>query len=83
MDKQTAGFKFGRYGLTVLRQCGHVEIDGRCYKLVYVQTNDGSYYYSLRLYNARGRFIKQLLFEPSILAQLARLLLHEAGKKRG
>ena len=83
MDKQAAGFKYGKYRLQVICNCGQVNIDGRQYRLVYVQTNDGSYYYSLRLYNARGRFIKQLLFEPSIRNALIELLSNaERGCKQ-
>lgn len=79
VKKQKAGFKYGKYATTVLRDCGQIEINGRKYKLVFLQTSDGHYYYSLRLYNAQGRFIKQLLFEPSARRGLIRLLQNERG----
>lgn len=80
MDKQIAGFKYGKYATKVIRDCGQLTVNGRIYKLVYLQTTDGQYYYSVRLYNLNGHFIKQLLFEPEALPGLIRLFESE---KRG
>lgn len=74
MDKQKAGFKFGKYRLTVIAKLGSIQHNGRTYSLVKVQTHDEQIYLSLRLYNAQGRFIKQLLFEPEIKEELCQLL---------
>lgn len=73
-EKQTAGFKFGKYPLTVLNTFGEVHCDGRIYRLLMVQTHEGLKYYSVRLYNARNHFIKQFLFEPELLSDLIALL---------
>lgn len=81
MDKQPTGFKFGKYRTTVIRICGEVEIEGYKYKLVYLKTGDELYYYSLRLYNRDGRFIKQFLFPPGGIYRLIALLLNEAKRK--
>jgi len=80
VEKQTAGFKYGRYTTAVIRTCGEIEVNGRKYKLVFLRTNDGQYYYSIRLYNPRGHFIKQMLFEPSALGPLKSLFISEAKK---
>lgn len=74
IKKQTAGFKFGKYRLQVLKESGEITHNSRKYKLVQVQTHHGLIYWSLRLYNARGKFIKQLLFEPELRLQIADLL---------
>lgn len=68
--KQAAGFKFGQHRLTVLRVIGSVRHKGREYRVVDVRTHDGLVYRSIRLYNDKGRFIKQLLFEPEITLEL-------------
>ncbi len=75
MDKQQAGFKFGRHRLQVTGLVGEVNHVGRTYKLVHVRTQDGIPYLSLRLYNEKRHFIKQLLFEPALSKALAELLL--------
>lgn len=74
MDKQLTGFKFGKYRLQVISELGTIEHKSRKYKLVKVRTNDGLVYYSLRLYNAQGKFIKQFLFEPEIKEKLKTLI---------
>lgn len=66
IEKQSTGFKFGKYRLEVLSEIGRVYHNSRQYRLVKVKTNDGLIYFSLRLYNKDGKFIKQLLFEPEI-----------------
>jgi len=81
LEKQKAGFKFGKYRLEVIASLGSVEYGGRTYRLVRVRTFDGKIYLSLRLYNASGRFIKQFLFEPEVSEKLAEILLRaENGK---
>ena len=75
VEKRETGFRFGRYSLRVTRLFGECRCDGRTYKLVQVETQLGASYYALRLYNGRGHFIKQLLFERSVVTQLADLLL--------
>lgn len=71
INKQKTGFKFGTHRLKVLRAIGGATVNGRTYKMVEVETNDGLVYGSLRLYNSSGKFIKQMLFEPSISKELA------------
>ena len=80
IDKQKTGFKFGKYRLQVLKEAGEVKWDGRKYKLVKVKTHDELIYWSLRLYNSRGKFIKQLLFEPQIKSAIGKLLLDKERK---
>jgi len=79
MERQRAGFKFGKYRTTLIKHCGQVEADGRLYKLVLLRTNDGLDYYAMRLYNRTGKFIKQFLFEPYILNGIIDLLVQEAS----
>jgi hypothetical protein len=73
VDKQEAGFKFGKHRLEVLEQIGEIKHNGRTYRLVRVRTNAGQEYISLRLYNKSGRFIKQFLTEPELSDQIAGL----------
>ncbi len=77
IKKQQTGFKFGEHRLTVLKELGCVVYKERKYKLLQVQTHDGLIYNTLRLYNASGKFIKQLLFEPEIQRSLSMLLMKE------
>ena len=72
--KQQTGFKFGKHRLTVLKELDKLEHNGRTYKLLQVQTHDSLIYTSLRLYNSRGKFIKQMLFEPEIQQGIAAML---------
>lgn len=74
LTKQAAGFKFGQHRLTVLRVVGRVTHKGREYRVVDVLTHDGLEYRSIRLYNEKGHFIKQLLFEPELASQLREAL---------
>lgn len=73
IDKQTTGFKFGKYRLTVIGKLGSIQHNGRTYSLVKVQTHDDQIYLSLRLYNAQNKFIKQLLIEPELAPSIAKL----------
>lgn len=74
INKQTTGFKFGKYRLQVLKEAGEIIHNSRKYKLVQVKTHDGLVYWSLRLYNPQGKFIKQFLFELELRLQIADLL---------
>ena len=67
VEKQQAGFKFGKYQTKVSKTFGEVVENGRTYRLVKLTTSDGLTYISLRLYNQKGKFIKQFMFEPWIL----------------
>ena len=78
MEKQTTGFCLGKYRVKVLKTLGEVHHQGRTYKLVSVEVEGGANYYSLRLYNAKGHFIKQLMIEPEILGEIGTLFLEEA-----
>lgn len=80
VEKQKAGFKFGKYRLEVLAQIGEVKHNGRTYRLVRVRTHDGQEYLSLRLYNESGKFIKQLLTEPVLSSQIAQLYERATAK---
>jgi len=81
VEKQKAGFRFGKYKLTVLDNIGACEHNGRSYCFVRVRTSDGIEYFSLRLYNRNGKFIKQFLFEPEILKNLIEILSYADSKK--
>lgn len=81
VEKQKTGFKFGKYRLVVLSRFGEIKCDGRVYRLVKVRTNNNEVYYSIRLYNAQGKFIKQLLFEPQIASSLAQLIQRTQNEK--
>ena len=74
MDKQKAGFKFGKHQLSVLAILGEVRHNDRTYRLVKVRTSAGEDYLSLRLYNSSGKFIKQFLMEPEVVGSIANLL---------
>lgn len=73
MDKQATGFRFGRHRLRAGRTLGAIQHRGRSYRMVEVETDAGQPSLSLRLYNDRGKFLKQLLFEPELRIQLATL----------
>lgn len=76
INKQKAGFKFGKFSLKVLEHIGEVKYNNRAYRLVKVQTNNELIYFSLRLYNQNNKFIKQFLFEPEIRNQIGKLILN-------
>ena len=78
INKQQTGFKFGTNRLTVEKELGEIQYQGRKYKLVRVRTSDNLIYHSLRLYNGNGKFIKQLLFEPEIQRALSMLLFKDS-----
>ncbi len=78
INKQQAGFKFGQHRLEVIKLCGEVAHNGRTYKLLVVKTHDGLLYNSLRLYNGKGKFIKQFLFEDDIAEDIGSMILDEA-----
>jgi len=70
--KQQAGFKFGVNPTKLIGVVGEVKHDGRTYRLCLVEA-DGHRYHALRLYNARGKFIKQLMTEPVLAGKIAGL----------
>lgn len=72
--KQKAGFKFGLHRLTVLETIGEIKHKDRTYRVLRVRTEDGLIYRSIRLYNPKGKFIKQLLYEPQIRKELGKLV---------
>lgn len=74
VNKQQAGFRFGVHRLTVEATLGETQFKWRTYRLVRVRTHDGLPYLSIRLYNAAGKFIKQLLLEQEVAAPLSSLL---------
>lgn len=80
IDKQTTGFRFGKYSLQVLDTIGTVGHNGRVYRLVLVQTHEGQKYCALRLYNSNNHFIKQFLFEPVLLPHFSVLFDQAMGK---
>ena len=82
IDKQTAGFKFGKYRLSVVQHLGSVSHNGRTYCSVRVQTHDGQEYISLRLYNGGGKFIKQFLMEPGAVPAIAKLLEGKSARSQ-
>ena len=72
--KQEAGFRFGVHPLEILQELGRVAHLGRTYKVVLVRTEAGQEYVAIRLYNEKGKFIKQFLLEPEIAFEVGRLL---------
>lgn len=74
ISKQQTGFKFGKYRLQLLETIGETSYNGRTYRLVLIQTNEGYRYFSLRLYNGKGKFIKQFLFEPDVAPAIAQMI---------
>lgn len=83
MEKQAAGFKYGKYKTRTVKEFGAIEYKGRTYKLVLVRTQDGLSYYALRLFNAGGHFIKQFMFEPEIRLGISKLLNESEVTKHG
>ncbi len=74
MEKVKTGFKLGTKKVEVLHTLGEVKHNGRTYRLVKVRVSSGEEYLSLRLYNARGKFIKQFMMEPEIGRDIGCLL---------
>jgi hypothetical protein len=74
VEKRKSGFFYGKYSLKVIETIGEVEHNKRKYKFLKVQTQDTMQYFCIRLYNEKGKFIKQFLFEPEILNKLICLL---------
>ncbi len=75
ISKQKTGFRFGKYRLTPGEIWGNVEFDGRKYRIQMVSTEEGKKYVSIKLYNKKGKFIKQLLIEPEIVDSIGKILL--------
>lgn len=80
MEKQPAGFKFGKYRTEVMHECGEVKSDSKIYRLVMLSTSDRQVYYAIRIYNTGGKFLKQLLFEPWLLGDFIELFTEERGR---
>lgn len=72
VEKQKAGFKYGYKPTKLLGIIGDVMHNGRTYRLCLLEA-DGLPYHALRLYNAKGRFIKQLMTEPYLASKIAKL----------
>lgn len=64
-ERQEAGFKFGKNPVKVINEVHHVEHQGRTYRILNVEA-DNKPYVSIRLYNAKNHFIKQLMMEPVV-----------------
>lgn len=77
VERRQTGFRYGKYALTVLTTVGSVDHNGRRYRVVQVRTHLGERYIALRLYNATGHFIKQMLMEPEIAPVIGSLLKGE------
>lgn len=74
INKQRTGFRFGLHRLKVLSEVGRIVYLSRTYKVVLVETEGGKRYLAIRLYNEKGKFIKQFLVEPEIASQVGQLL---------
>jgi len=79
IHKQKTGFHFGLHRLQVVSEVGQVVYLGRTYKVVMVKTETGQNYLAIRLYNEKGKFIKQFLLEPEIASQVGQLLIKLVG----
>ncbi len=72
MNKQSTGFKYGKNPTKLIRNIGQVTHNGRIYRLSFVEA-DGSLYVALRLYNEKGKFIKQFMTEPTLSRKISQL----------
>ena len=79
ITRQQAGFRFGVRPTKLLRVCGQLTHNGRAYKLVLLEA-DGNQYYAWRLYNGKGKFIKQFMFEPCLLDEMTEIQEDEAKR---
>lgn len=70
MQKREAGFRFGVNSTRLIRIIDETKHNGRLYRLCEVEA-DGRRYHSLRLYNEKGRFIKQLMTEREIAGEIS------------
>ncbi len=79
IDKQSTGFKFGKYQLQAIHLIGEVPHNGRTYRMYHVRTQDGLDYNSTRLYKIiKNHFLKQLCNEPEICRALGDLFYKAA-----
>jgi hypothetical protein len=76
---QPAGFKFGKYRLEVIKKGYCFFYNGRKYEGVKVRTSDGFIYNSIRLYNSKGKFIKQFLFEEGLEEEMVKIIKSFSG----
>ena len=74
-DRVQTGFRQYQHKVEVLHQVGKdVEHNGRRYRVLRIRVDSGQEYISVRLYNARGKFIKQLMMEPEVTALLGQMI---------
>ena len=66
----TSGHKSASKSLIVLDELKVIHHNGRIYKLLSVETFDRLPYICIRLYNGKGHFIKQMLFEKAVAEEL-------------
>lgn len=81
MDKKVAGFKFGINSSKLIETIDEYRHNGRLYRLCKVEV-DGQIYHSLRLYNGRGKFIKQFMTEPELAGEIAGMYALAATGRR-
>lgn len=77
VEKQQAEFKYGKYRTELIKVCGEIVRGGKIYRLVILKTSDGNKYYAWRIYNLKGRFIKQLLYPPDANLGMAGIMARE------
>lgn len=75
IEKMKIGFKFGKHTLTSGEILGVVNFNGRKYRIQKVITQEGREYVSVRLYNAKGKLIKQLFVEPEVAGSIGEILI--------
>lgn len=74
MERVNTGFRLGKNKVEVLKVIGELRHYGRVYRLVRVRVSTGEQYFSLRLYNARGKFIKQFMVETEVSPAVGALM---------
>jgi len=74
INKMPTGFRFGKYKLKVVKRCYSFSVDGRTYVGMKVETHEGIIYNAIRLYNSKGKFIKQFLFEECVEEEMIKLI---------
>lgn len=74
MERLETGFRLGKNKVKVLRVLGEIQHNSRTYRVVRVRVSGGEEYVSLRLYNSKGKFIKQFMMEPEITQPVGYLL---------
>ena len=65
----------GQHKVELIRSLGEVKHNGRTYKVVREKIVDtGDEYNAIKLYNAKGKFIKRFMIDPDITPQVGQLL---------